>query len=275
MTRTSYRRALSFLLAAMCACGGTQSEDTAQDPDYQLVWEDDFEGPAGQMPDEANWNFDIGGHGWGNNQLEHNTARPENAGIDGQGNLVITAREESYQGNTYTSARIQSMGKVAYRYGRIEARINLPEGQGIWPAFWLLGSNFLSAGWPDCGEIDIMEYRGQDPAVLHGTVHGPGYSGGNGIGDSTSVSGGMAGNWHTYAIEWEPGEIRWLVNDFEYHRLTPADIPSGAPWVFDQPFFIILNVAIGGWFAGNPDASTVFPQQMLVDYVRVYQDTTE
>jgi beta-glucanase (GH16 family) len=256
----------------LLACGDAESQSQPQpEVQYELVWSDEFDGPAGQLPDAASWSFDVGGDGWGNNQLEYDTDRAENASLDGDGHLAITARRESFNGNDYTSARIQTRGKVEYQYGRVEARISLPRGQGIWPAFWMLGSNFLTAGWPQCGEIDIMEYRGQAPAVLIGTLHGPDYSGAAGIGTETAVSGGLAGQFRVFAVEWEPGRIRWLVDDFAYHEVTPADLPTGAPWVFDQPFFIILNVAVGGGFAGNPDATTVFPQTMLVDYVRVYQ----
>ena len=130
-------------------------------------------------------------------------------------------------------------------------------------------------GWPACGEIDIMEYRGQHPAVTIGTIHGPGYSGSNGIGTAAAIGGGLAGIFHLFAIEWEPEYIRWFVDDFNYHTVVPADLPSGTRWVYNHPFFIILNVAVGGWFPGNPDATTVFPQTMLVDYVRVYTKSEE
>ena len=213
----------------------------------------------------------MGGHGWGNGQLEHNTGRPENAALDGEGRLAIVARRESFGGNRYTSARIKTQGLFEATYGRFEARIQLPEGQGIWPAFWLLGADIDSAGWPACGEIDVMEFRGQHPAVVAGTVHGPGYSGGGGLGTEAAIVGGLAGRFRLFAVDWQPQRIRWFVDDFQFHEVTPADLPTGADWVFDHPFFIILNVAVGGWFAGDPDASTPFPQRMLVDYVRVYQ----
>lgn len=270
----TYRRAASLTAAlAILASGCGNTATTKPDPlaGWELVWSDEFDGDAGQLPNPESWSFDVGGGGFGNNQLEHNTDRPENASLDGEGNLAITARREAYRGNAYTSARIKTQGKFEATYGRYEARILLPEGQGIWPAFWMLGSNFEEVGWPQCGEIDIMEFRGQDRALVLGTVHGPGYSGGQGIGDRTSVSGGAAGSFHRYIVEWEPDHIRWYVDDVLFHELTPADLPPSSRWVYDHPFFLILNVAVGGTFLGNPDASTQFPQTMLVDYVRVYQ----
>ena len=279
---TSYLRipvilVLAFLLASC--------ESEPYDPDvhdvppgdelieYTLVWEDQFDGQAGESPDPANWTYDVGNgdNGWGNAQLEFDTARQENVSLDGSGNLRITAREESYNGFDYTSARIKTQGLFSQQYGRFEARIKLPIGQGIWPAFWLLGNGIDTVGWPQCGEIDIMEYRGQEPNVVHGSLHGPGYSGGGAVtGRFTLPGAGFDQGFHVFAVEWEPESITWLVNDVVYQRRTPDDLPGGTGWVFDHPFFIILNVAVGGNFVGDPDASTVFPQTMLVDWVRVY-----
>lgn len=255
----------------MLGCSDDSSDDPDPLADYTLTWSDEFDGEAGELPDQEVWSFDIGGGGFGNEQLEFNTDRPENASLDGDGNLAITARREAYEGNAYTSARITTRGAVEVEYGRIEARIQLPEGQGIWPAFWMLGNDFETIGWPQCGEIDIMEFRGQDPGIVLGTAHGPGYSGAQSLGEVTAVSGGAANSFHVYSVEWDPDEIRWYVDDVLYHSLTPADLPPGASWVYDHPFFLILNVAVGGKFVGSPDASTQFPQTMLVDWVRVYE----
>ncbi len=277
-TMTMVRSNLTLALAAaLAACGGgSKPSDTGGgDAALELVWSDEFEGAAGTLPDPERWRFDVGGHGWGNRQLEHNTDRPENASLDGEGRLAIVARRESFGGNPYTSARIKTQGLFEAAYGRFEARIQLPEGQGIWPAFWLLGADIDSAGWPACGEIDVMEFRGQHPAVVVGTVHGPGYSGGGGLGTEAAIVGGLAGRFRLFAVDWQPERIRWFVDDFPFHEVTPADLPPGADWVFDHPFFLILNVAVGGWFAGDPDASTPFPRTMLVDYVRVYQRAGE
>lgn len=264
MTRPA-RLLLAALLAALLGCGG----ETEEPPVIGVIWEDEFEGPAGELPDPEKWAFDQG-TGWGNNQQEWDTDRPENVSLDGAGNLAITAREESFAGRDYTSGRIKTQGLFQRRYGRFEARIKLPVGQGIWPAFWMLGADFPDVGWPACGEIDVMEYLGHEPRSIHGTVHGPGYSGGNAIGrEHTLAQGGFHLGFHTFAVEWSPQRIVWEVDGFVYHEVTPADLPGGARWVFDHPFFILLNVAVGGYWPGYPDETTEFPQTMLVDWVRV------
>ena len=171
----------------------------------------------------------------------------------------------------YTSARLKTQKLFAQKYGKFEARIRIPKGQGMWPAFWMLGDDFPTAGWPGCGEIDIMENIGREPATVHGTIHGPGHSGDDSLGAPYFVpSGIVADDFHVFAVEWEPNEIRFYVDGHLYETRTPADLPAGARWTFDHPFFLILNVAVGGKWPGSPDASTKFPQQMLVDYVRVY-----
>ena len=239
------------------------------DPSWTLVWSDEFDGPAGQLPDPANWTFDIGTD-WGNRQLEYDTDRPENVSLDGNGNLAITARRESYRGSAYTSGRIKTQGLFERTYGRFEARIQLPTGRGLWPAFWMLGGDIDTVGWPACGEIDIMEYRGQEPGIVLGTIHGPGYSGGGGIGARYALEGARFDTgFHEFAIEWTEDGIVWFVDGRRYHAVDRGD-PAGR-WVFDHPFFILLNVAVGGSFVGPPGESTTFPQSMLVDWVRVYR----
>ena len=244
---------------------------------WTLVWSDEFNGPDGSAPDPSKWTYDLGGKGFGNNELETYTSRPENVQQKG-GNLVITARKESFTGSDgtprdYTSARIKTEGLFDRAYGRFEARIKIPRGQGIWPAFWMLGNDIAKVSWPDCGEIDIMENIGKEPSIVHGTIHGPGYSGEKGIGSPFSLPDDQkfADDFHVYAVEWEPKQIRFYVDDHLYATRTPADLPAGAKWVYDHPFFIILNLAVGGYWPGNPDKTTEFPQQMLVDYVRVYE----
>ena len=246
-------------------------------PVWKLVWNDEFDGPNGAAVDSNKWSFDIGGKGWGNNELETYTRRAANADLEG-GMLVITALKETFTGpdnitRNYTSARLLTRNKFSQAYGRFEARIKIPSGQGIWPAFWMLGNNIDAVHWPNCGEIDIMENIGREPSIVHGTFHGPGYSGGNGIGATYTLPGGQrfSDDFHTFAVEWEPKVMRFYVDGLLYKTRTPADLPSGTSWVFDHPFFIILNVAVGGGWPGNPDATTVFPQRMLIDYVRVYQ----
>lgn len=240
--------------------------------EYRLTWSDEFDGPAGQLPDSKNWNFDIG-TGWGNAQLEYDTDRAENAQLDGAGNLAIIARRESFAGSGFTSARMTTAGLFEQTYGRFEARIQMPWGPGIWPAFWLLGANIDEVGWPQCGEIDIMEYRGQEPHIIHGSIHGPGYSGGSPISKSFAFENGRFDtDFHIYAIEWGEGFIDFFVDDVLYQRITSGDVPG--EWVYDHDFFIILNVAVGGNYVGFPTADTDFPQTMLVDYVRVYEEVT-
>ncbi len=258
--------------------GANTTADAALDagsglPGWKLVWNDEFEGATGTSPDATHWGFETGGTGWGNNELEFYTARPENASLDGQGNLVITARKEAYMGRDYTSARMTTQGKLEHGYGRYEARMRVPQGQGVWPAFWMLGMDIGSAGWPTCGEIDIMENIGKEPSTVHGTLHGPGYSGDNGIAKAFDLPGGakFADGFHVFALEWEAAAVRWYVDGALYETRTPSDLPAGKTWVYDHPFFLILNLAVGGPWPGNPDGSSVFPQTLTVDYVRVYE----
>jgi beta-glucanase (GH16 family) len=230
-----------------------------------LVWSDEFAGPNINL---NNWTYDIGGGGWGNNEYEYYTDRPENSRIE-NGMLVIEARAERMRGRNYTSARLKTQGLQTFTYGRIEARIQVPYGQGIWPAFWMLGSDITTVGWPNSGEIDIMEHIGREPYNVYGTVHGPNYSGANGVGNFITLSQPVTNSFHEFAIEWTPTEIRWYLDNVQYHSVTPNTVPGA--WVFNHDFFLILNVAVGGYWPGYPDATTVFPQRMTVDYVRVYQ----
>lgn len=245
--------------------------------EWSLIWQDDFDGEAGTPPDPDHWVHDIGGAGWGNNEWQYYTDRPENAALDGDSALVITARQENpsdlfcwYGKCRFTSARLTTKGKFEFTYGKVEARLKLPSGQGIWPAFWMLGANFLAKGWPNCGEIDIMENIGREPRILHGTVHGPGYSGANGIGNALTHNEDLADDFHVFGITWEPDLIRWNMDGRQYHYLTPRSL-QGKDWVFDHDFFILLNLAVGGRWPGYPDETTVFPQSLIVDWVRVYQ----
>lgn len=240
--------------------------------DWQLVWSDEFNGAAGILPDPTKWTFDIGTgqDGWGNQELQYYTNRPENVSLDGQGNLVITARSESFGGRSFTSARIKTQGLFAQAYGRFEARIKNPYGPGLWPAFWMLGADVETVGWPQTGEIDIMEMRGQDPSIIHGSLHGPGYFGGNPVSGSYALKNGRFDtDFFVYAVEWYPDRIDFFVDGYLYNRVRANDVPG--EWVFDHPFFLILNVAVGGSYVGFPNVGTPFPQQMVIDYVKVYQ----
>jgi beta-glucanase (GH16 family) len=265
-----------LLVATSCAFWSCKDDDNAiVNRSYQLVWEDDFSGAAGTAPNPAKWAFDIGigpgNDGWGNNELQYYTNRRENVGLDGAGNLAITARRESYAGRAFTSARLNTKGLFAQAYGRFEARIQMPWGPGIWPAFWMLGSNIDQVSWPQCGEIDIMEYRGQQPNLIYGTLHGPGYSGGASITKSFGFTDNRFDvDFHVFAVEWGEDYIDFYVDDNLYQRLRPKDLPG--EWVYNQPFYIILNVAVGGNYVGFPTPQTPFPQTMLVDYVKVYKE---
>jgi beta-glucanase (GH16 family) len=285
MTRTqrliASRGLLPTLSLMLAMCGGHSSSaspsPTPTPGPWMLTWSDEFDGPDQSRPDQSRWAYDIGGGGWGNQELETYTNRVENAAIE-QGALVITARAERYTGpdgiaRDYTSARLKTQGHFTQTYGRFEARIQIPRGQGLWPAFWMLGSDIGTTGWPTCGEIDIMENIGREPNTVHGTFHGPGYSGAGGIGSPFVSPDGkpFADGYHLYAVEWEPGEVRWYVDDHLYETRKPSDLPGGARWVFDHDFFLIMNVAVGGGWPGNPDGTSVFPQRMRVDYVRIYR----
>jgi beta-glucanase (GH16 family) len=260
---------LPAIALPLTAC--SESSGPAQ-RDWQLVWQDEFDGPAGQSPDPAKWDYDIGTD-WGNAQLEYDTDRPENVSLDGNGHLAIIARQESYEGRNFTSARIVTRGLFEPTYGRFEARIKLPWGQGIWPAFWLLGANIEEVGWPACGEIDIMEYRGQEVSRVHGSVHGPGYSAAEAVTRRFDlIRDRFDTDFHIFAVEWGTDFINFFVDGTFYQEVTPGDL-SGT-WVFDHPFYIILNVAVGGNWVGPPNANTVFPQTMLIDWVRVYEEVS-
>jgi beta-glucanase (GH16 family) len=272
---------LSLLILALSYNPSVSVSVEAADPAvWRLVWNDEFNGQNGAAIDSSKWTAEVGGWGWGNSELEYYTNRVDNAHQSG-GSLVIKAIKERYTGSDnvtrdYTSARLITKNKFSATYGRFEARIKVPYGQGIWPAFWMLGTNIDSVGWPACGELDIMENIGKEPSIVHGTIHGPGYSGGNGVTSSYSLPKNerFADAFHTFAMEWEPNVVRFYCDGILYKTITPASLPAGRVWVFDRPFFMILNLAVGGNWPGNPDATTVFPQTMLVDYVRVYQRAT-
>jgi len=265
---------VSYLMPLRSDGGATLQPPPAS---YTLSWSDEFSGPDRSSPDSSKWAYDIGGNGWGNDELEYYTDRAQNVQLKG-GNLVINAQKETYTGadgvtRNYTSARLKTQALFSQAYGRFEARIKIPAGQGMWPAFWMLGNNIGSAGWPKCGEIDIMENIGKEPGTVHGSMHGP-----NTAGPTSDLTAAFrlpagqnfANDFHIYAVEWEPDTVRFYVDSNLYATFNSSQWPAGGTWVFDHPFFIILNVAVGGSWPGSPDTTTVFPQQMLVDYVRVY-----
>ena len=253
------------------SAGASAASCTSATAGYKLVWSDEFNGPSGTAVDSTKWTYDVGGTGWGNNELEYYTNGTNNAAMDGSGNLLITAKQESMGGKSYTSARLKTQGLKSFTYGRVEARMKISQGQGLWPAFWMLGEDIADNPWPACGEIDIMENVGKEPNIVHATIHGPGYSAGDGPTKQTTLAAPVASAFHVFAIEWEKNSIRWYVDDTLYSTKTPSDIPSSATWVYAHPFFIIMNLAVGGGWPGNPDSTTTFPQQLQVDYVRVCQ----
>lgn len=244
-----------------------------------LVWSDEFNGPPGDPPDPTKWNFDVGGNGWGNEELQYYTARPDNASLDGNGDLAITARAERYRGadgveRHYTSARVQTLEKVEFTYGLLEARIQVPAGQGLAPAFWTLGNEAYEGDegrWPQCGEIDAMEVLGSEPNVLNGSLHGPWPSKPHGIGNELSSPTPLTNGFHIYGVEWRPESVSFLLDGSVYATVNREDLAPGDPWPFQHPNFLLLNLAVGGEWPGSPDASTQFPTRMLVDWVRIYR----
>jgi beta-glucanase (GH16 family) len=240
---------------------------------WSMTWSDNFSGAAGSPPDPSKWSYDVGGSGWGNKELEYYTTSTANAALNGQGQLVITARQGAPAGSScwygtcrYSSARLTTLGHFSQEYGQISARIKLPRGQGVWPSFWALGDNFSSVGWPQSGQVNIMSHLGSEPATVSGGLIGPSY---NAWSSDSLTSGTFAGGYHTFTVDWYPDHVSFLVDGHIYDTQYRAYARGG--WVFDHPFFLILNLAIGGQEAGSPNASTTFPQRMLVDWVRAYK----
>jgi beta-glucanase (GH16 family) len=265
-------RQVPLVLLIAAATAGAQSPAPSP-PQWKLVWSDEFDGPANTAPDASKWFYDLGhdGEGWGNHELQAYTNSIENVRQDGQGHLVIRALKDA-SGN-YTSGRLNTRGKFTTTYGKIEARIKLPHGQGMWPAFWAMGADIGKVGWPDCGEIDIMENIGKEPGIQHASLHGPGYSDGHSLTGAYKLPAGekLADDFHVYGIIWTKQSAEFLFDGRSYFKATPASVPSGSKWIFNKPFFLLLNLAVGGDWPDSPDGSTIFPQDMLIDYVRVYQ----
>jgi beta-glucanase (GH16 family) len=281
MLRSSRALICAIVLLSLCAASRSAEPKKGQSgeaggKDLTLVWSDEFNGPDGSAPDPAKWTAVTNDSGYGNRELEFYTPRPANTHQQ-NGSLVITARREEFTGpdgqsRDYTSARLESRGLFDLKYGRVEARIKIPRGQGIWPAFWMLGTNFDQVGWPACGEIDIMENVGSEPSKVHGSLHGPGYSGGSPLTGVYSLpdQSHFSDDYHVFAIEWEPRVIRFYVDGTLFETQSADSVPAGH-WAFDHSFYLVLNVAVGGYWPGNPDATTELPQSMLVDWVRVYK----
>jgi len=273
---------LGATLATGTPAAGAPRHAAAPDPGNDVgvaatSFADEFNQPAGTPVDGTKWVTETGDN-VNNHERQYYTNSTSNAVHDGQGNLVITARRENpgnyqcwYGRCEYTSARLNTSGKFTQAYGHFETRLKMSRGQGMWPAFWLLGNDIGNVGWPQSGEIDIMENVGFEPSTVHGTIHGPGYSGAGGIGAGYSIGGAFADGFHTFALDWSPDRLVWSVDGNVYQTRTPADL-GGRQWVFDHPFFLILNLAVGGYWPGDPDGSTQFPNTLTVDYVRVTTD---
>ena len=263
---------------APAASGPVPAITVTPAPARRLLFDDEFDGAAGALPATSAWDPQEGA-GWGTGQLQDYTGRTQNVKVDGAGNLALTARKESYQGSSYTSARLQTKDRFSFTYGRAEARIKVPSGAGIWPAFWLLGDDIYTKGWPEAGEIDVMETIGSLPKELNGTVHMPlGAWSGNADVDGTEWTHGeiytnpdsLSDAFHVYAVEWTPTSIAFSIDDHVYFTITKDQLPAGARWTFDHPSHLLLNLAVGGEWPGAPSGATPFPSTMLVDYVRVF-----
>jgi beta-glucanase (GH16 family) len=259
-----------FLSLIVLSIGCDKNDTQVLEPrNWSLVWADEFEGDSLTSPDSLKWTYELGNGegGWGNKELQSYTNEPQNVSLDGKGNLVLRTIKN---GNNFTSARIKTQGLFKQQYGRFEARLKTPYGPGLWPAFWMLGDNISDVSWPKCGEIDVMELRGQAPNIVNGTLHGPGYSGGNSITKGYALTNERFDTkYHVFAIEWDANKIDFFIDDFLYQRIKKEDVPG--TWVYDQPFYMILNVAVGGNYVGFPTSETIFPQTMTVDYVRVFK----
>jgi beta-glucanase (GH16 family) len=268
---------VALLLAAGCSQQTPRTTPPAAPPGWTLTFDDEFDGPPGAAPNSLQWLHEVGGTGWGDNQLQYYTDRTDNAHLDGQGHLAITARRDSgfscwYGPCAYTSAKLTTrqpqLATFTQGYGHFEARIKMPTGKGIWPAFWLVGEDITYAGVAKAGEIDVMEVLGDKPAHVQQHAHGPSLD----FGGATNLPvGESAADWHTYGIDWTPSRIDWHVDGRMTQSMTKEQ--AGEGWVFDHPFYLLLNLAIGGGWPGNPDDSTTFPATMLVDYVRAYTTT--
>jgi beta-glucanase (GH16 family) len=269
--------ALVVLLLTRGNPSPSRPKQTSPDASYtHLVWSDEFNGPAGTAPSAANWRHDLGAYGAPDHELQSYTDSLANASLNGQGDLAIVARRQTVTGpdgltRNYTSARLETLGLFSIKYGLIEARMKVPAGTGLWSAFWMLGDDITTVGWPASGEIDVTEVLGQDPFTYRTTIHGPDGGSGYSLGQNFKSSTSLASQFNTYGVSWKPNSITFLFNGAPWATVTPSDLSSGQSWVFDKPFHLLLNLAVGGDYPGPPDPSTPFPATLLVNWVRVYQ----
>ena len=280
------QRAARTLLAACAATAcmwaaahallqrGTSDASVAEARDVgHPAWSDEFNGRAGSHPNRTKWRYDVGGHGWGNQELERYTRRLKNARLDGNGHLVITARHDRRHGRRYTSARLKTFGRFSFRYGRVAARMRVPRGRGLWPALWMMGANIRRVGYPRCGEIDVMELLGQQPRTVYGTVHGPGPRSERGIGGKLTSRRSLSRGFHVYAATWTPHWIRFSVDGRAYKTVWRSRYPKRDTWAFHHRMFLILNLAVGGRWPGPPSSRTRFPAHLTVDWVRAWHQS--
>jgi beta-glucanase (GH16 family) len=269
--------------AFVCACSTASIVSTRPTITWVQVWSDEFDGAAGARIDSTKWSYETadgcwaGICGWGNNEKEYYTDASENIALNGQGQLMIVARRApaglacSYGTCLYTSARITTRGKMLAAPGKVEARIKLPVGQGLWPAFWMLGHTSPATPWPASGELDIMENKGSQSSTTSSAVHGPGYSGETPFAHSNSLASGiLSDDFHTFAVEWDSLAVHFFVDGNAHYSVTREQVERYGTSILDQPFFLMLNLAVGGHFDGDPQSDAIFPATMLVDYVRVY-----
>ena len=292
MTASDKAAVVRWLVLALTIMSCTLSTpSTVTRSAWTQVWSDEFNGPAGARVDSLKWSYDtadgcqVGICGWGNDEKEYYTSAPENVALNGRGQLAISVRTAPagmschYGPCRYTSARIKTKGKMNAQPGRVEARIKLPAGQGLWAGFWMLGSNYPATSWPQCGELDVMENHGSNPRETSSAIHGPGYFGKTPFAQGyTLPAGSFSDDFHTFAVEWDSLRVRFYVDDRRHYTIARADVERSGAWVFNQPFFILLNLAIGGTFDGDPQSDAILPATMLIDYVRVYtpsRDYTE
>jgi beta-glucanase (GH16 family) len=280
--------AVSFaVFSSTCTSATSSAAPNASVVAWTRLWADEFDGPAGARADSTKWRYETGDGctericGWGNDEKQYYTDAPENVALNGQGQLMIVARRAPaglacyYGPCRYTSAKVSTRGKILAPPGRVEARIALPAGQGLWSAFWMLGHGYPATPWPACGELDIMENRGSDPTTTSSALHGPGYAGTTPFAHANRLArGAVSGEFHVFAVEWDSLRVRFFVDDVVHYTITRNEIEQFGRPVLDQPFFLILNLAVGGTFDDDPQSDAIFPATMLVDYVRVYTAAT-
>lgn len=262
------------VIASSSAASWSSAAEVYEAGDRKPSWSDEFSGHAGRAPDPDKWRYDLGATGWGNQELQRYTAGRRNSRLDGHGHLRIIARHRQGSGNrrgSYTSARLKTAGKFSFRYGRVAVRAKLPEGRGLWPAFWMLGGGFPQIDWPFCGEIDVMENLGHNVRISSAFVHGPGSLADTGVGGFHRSESSLAKRFHVYSATWKEKLVAFSVDGEIFRRVLKSEYPTGQTWAFDQRMFLLLNLAVGGSWPGKPSPKTRFPARYVIDWVRVWK----